>query len=65
MYDTIFIINIFIITIMSNYKENVLFVVEKIYHFFMYISCRTKPNDQDKIEYNKMYDLDDFNEEDN
>jgi hypothetical protein len=45
---------------MTNYREKLLFVVQKIYRFFMYITCRTKPNVQDKLEYNKMYDLDDY-----
>jgi hypothetical protein len=50
---------------MSNFREKILFVVEKIYDFFIYMSCRTNPNDEDKLEYNKLYDLNDFNEEDN
>ena len=51
-------------TMMSNYKEKVFFVVQRIYQFFICLTCMTKPSLQDKLEYNKMYDLDDYIMED-
>jgi hypothetical protein len=45
---------------MSNYREKLIFVVQKIYNFFIFLSCKRKPSLQDKQEYSKMYDLDDY-----